>query len=222
MARAGVGRHLVETTLSRAFKRPVTVRHLGLRLATGELELAGLRVGGVTPEAPPFLEIDSVRVRPSVAPWRGNRIVLSRVRLEGMRLRIHAFPSPPLGPGGDDIPKLGGGGGGRGGLGVAIERLVIVGGEFVLDHERVPLDLDLPEFRGRLLGRREGGVAGHISFEPGRLKMGSAPELAARHRDRRDREPRRRRRAGRARCSPRTSTSPTTAASASPGGRRAS
>ena len=171
------GVHLVETTLSRAFKRPVTVQHLGLRLATGELELSGLRVGGVTPEAPPFLEIDSVRVRPSVAPWRGNRIVLSRVRLEGMRLRIHAFPSPPLGPGGDDIPKLGGGGGGRGGLGVAIERLVIVGGEFVLDHERVPLDLDLPEFRGRLLGRREGGVAGHISFEPGRLKMGSAPEL---------------------------------------------
>ena len=54
---------------------------------------------------------------------------------------------------------------------------MIVGGEFVLDHERVPLDLDLPEFRGRLLGRREGGVAGHLSFEPGRLKMGSAPEL---------------------------------------------
>ena len=72
-------------------------------------------MGGDTPDAPPFLEIDSVRVRPSVAPWRGNRIVLSRVRLEGMRLRIHAFPSPPLGPGGDDIPKLGGGGGGAAG-----------------------------------------------------------------------------------------------------------
>ena len=56
---------------------------------------------------------------------------------------------------------------------------MIVGGEFVLDHERVPLDLDLPDFRGRLLGRAEGGVAGHLSFEPGRLKMGSAPELSS-------------------------------------------
>jgi translocation and assembly module TamB len=169
------GAHLIESTLSHRFQRPVTLGALGFRLATGELELTGLRVGGATPDAPPFLEIDSARVRPSVAPWRGNRIVLSRVRLQGMRVRIHAFGSPPLGPGGDDIPKLGGGG--RGGLSVAVERLVIVGGEFVLDHERVPLDLDLPEFRGRLLGRAEGGVAGHLSFEPGRLKMGSAPEL---------------------------------------------
>jgi hypothetical protein len=54
---------------------------------------------------------------------------------------------------------------------------VIVGGEFILNHMRVPLDLDLPDFHGRLSGRPEGGLAGHISFEPGRLKMGTAPEL---------------------------------------------
>ena len=66
---------------------------------------------------------------------------------------------------------------GGGGLQVAIRRLVIVGGEFTLNHERVPLDLDLPDFRGRLEGRPEGGLAGHVSFGPGRLKMGSAPEL---------------------------------------------
>ena len=170
------GAHLIESTLSRHFKRPVSVASLGLRLATGEIELVGLRVGGITPDAPPFLELESARVRPSLAPWRGNRIVLARVRLERPRLRVRAFPSPPLGPGGDDIPKLGGGGRG-GGPAVSIERLVIVGGEFILDHERVPLDLDLPEFRGRLLGRPEGGVAGHLSFEPGRLKVGNAPEL---------------------------------------------
>ena len=52
-----------------------------------------------------------------------------------------------------------------------------MGGEFVLNHERVPLDLDLPDFRGRLEGRPEGGIAGHVSFGPGQLKMGSAPEL---------------------------------------------
>ncbi len=52
-----------------------------------------------------------------------------------------------------------------------------MGGEFVLNHERVPLDLDLPDFRGRLEGRPEGGIAGHVSFGPGQLKVGSAPEL---------------------------------------------
>lgn len=170
------GAHLVESSLSRYFKRAVTVERVGLRLATGELEVLGLRVAGSTPEASPFLEIASVRVRPSLAPLRGNRIVVSRVRLEGPRLRIHAFPAPPLGPGGDDIPALGSSGRGRG-LGIGVERLVVVGGEFVLDHDRVPLELDLPDFRGRLAGRREGGIAGHVAFEPGRLRIGSAPEL---------------------------------------------
>ncbi len=170
------GSRLVEHLLGRYFKRPVRVEAIALRPATGEIELRGLRVGGTTPDAPPFLEVPIVRVRPSFAPLRGNRIVLSRVRVEGLRLRIRAFPSPPLGPGGDDIPKIGGGGRG-GGLQVAIQRLVIVGGEFILNHQRVPLDLDLPDFRGRLEGRLEGGVAGHVSFGPGRLKMGVAPEL---------------------------------------------
>jgi hypothetical protein len=170
------GARFVEHLLGRYFKRPVRVEAIALRPATGEIELRGLRVGGITPDAPPFLEVPIVRVRPSVAPLRGNRIVLARVRVEGLRLRIQAFPSPPLGPGGDDIPKIGGTGRG-GGLQVAIRRLVIVGGEFVLNHERVPLDLDLPDFRGRLEGRPEGGIAGHVSFGPGHLKMGVAPEL---------------------------------------------
>jgi hypothetical protein len=170
------GTRLVEHALAGTFHRPVHVESLRVRLATAELELRGLRVDGPAPEEPPFLEVPLARIRPSFAPLRGDRLVLSRLRLEGLRLRIHAFPAPPLGPGGDDIPKLRGGGG-RGGLQVSIQRLVIVGGEFLLNHERVPLDVDLPDFRGRLAGRPEGGLAGHVSFGPGRLKMGAAPEL---------------------------------------------
>jgi hypothetical protein len=169
------GARLVEHALAGYFQRSVHVAELRLRPGTFELELRGLRVAGPTPDAPPFLEVPLARVRPSLAPLRGDRIVLSRVRIEGLRLRIHAFPDPPLGPGGDDIPKLAGGGG-RGPQ-VAIERLVVVGGAFLLDHARVPLDLDLPDFRGRLSGRPEGGIAGRLSFRPGRLRVGDAPEL---------------------------------------------
>ena len=169
-----IGRPL-DSDLEKILQRPVRVAELRLRPQTLEIELRGLRVGGPTPESPPFLEVPLVRVRPSFAPLRGDRIVLSRVRVEGLRLRIHAFPDPPLGPGGDDIPRLALGGGR--GLQLAIERLVLVGGEFQLDHARVPLDLDLPDFRGRLSGRPEGGLVGRLSFRPGRLRMGDAPEL---------------------------------------------
>ena len=169
------GARLVESTLERRFRRPVRVESLRVRPATLELELRGLRIGGPTPEAPPFLEIAVVRVRPSFAPLRGNHVVLSRVRIEQPRLYVEAYPAPPLGPGGDNIPKLGGGKGGA--LQVHVGRLVVVGGEFVLDHARVPLDLDLPNFQGRLNAGASGGLTGHVSFSTGRLRMGAAPEL---------------------------------------------
>ena len=173
------GARLVEHALGGYFHRTVEVDRLGVQLIPFEIEVTGLRVAGATPDAPAFLEVPRVQVRPSLAPLRGNRLVLSRVKVEGPRLRIRAYPDPPVGPGGDDIPKLGGGGGGGGrrGLSVSIERLVIAGGEFVLNHERVPLDLDLPRFDGRLAGRPEGGVAGHVSFGPGALRFGGGPEL---------------------------------------------
>jgi translocation and assembly module TamB len=169
------GARLVESTLERRFGRPVHVDSLRVRPATLELELRGLHIGGPTPAAPPFLEIAVMRVRPSLAPLRGGHIVLSRVRIEQPRLYVEAYPAPPLGPGGDNIPKLGGGKGGA--VQVHVGRLVVVGGEFVLDHARVPLDLDLPNFQGRLAAGAEGGLTGHVSFSTGRLKMGDAPEL---------------------------------------------
>ena len=172
------GGRLVEHALGGYFHRAVHVEALSFRAFPLEVEVLGLRVDGASPDAPPFLEVPSARVRPSLAPLRGNRLVLSRVRVEGLRLRIHAYRDPPEGPGGDDIPRVGGGRGGGGrGLQVSIERLVIVGGEFILNHARVPLDLDLPKFEGRMAGRPEGGVAGHVSFGPGALRFRDAPPL---------------------------------------------
>jgi hypothetical protein len=171
------GRELAEAALASYFHRPVSIGALGLRLATGELELRGLRVAGPTEQSPAFLEVASVRVRPSLAPLRGNQIVLSRLRLEEPRLRLHFFPAPPAGPGGDDFPKLGGQRRRPSALALRVDRLVIADGAFELEHGRVPLELDLPSFRGRLAGRAQGGVEGHVSFEPGRLRLGGGPEL---------------------------------------------
>jgi hypothetical protein len=111
----------LEHALSRYFQRQVQVRALHLHPRTFEIEIEGLRVAGPDAASPPFLEAPRVRVRPSLAPLRVRRLVLARVRVEGLRVRIRAFPNPPLGPGGDDIPKLGGGVGGRG-LEISVER----------------------------------------------------------------------------------------------------
>jgi autotransporter translocation and assembly factor TamB len=162
-------------SLAGFFHRPVRVGEVRFRLFPLQAEVRDLAIAGFTADAPPFLEVVSAQVTPSLAPLRGRRLVLSRIRIAGLRIRVNAFPDPPNGPGGDDIPKMGGGGGR--GLEVSVSRLVIQGGEFVLNHDRVPLDLDLPEFHGRLGDERGQGLRGHMSFRPGELRFGSAPNL---------------------------------------------
>jgi hypothetical protein len=173
---AGWSRDAIASGLAGFFHRPATVGSVRFHLVPLEAEILDLRVGGYTPEAPPFLEIPRTVVTPSLAALWGRRLVLSRVRAEGLKVRVHAFPDPPEGPGGDDIPSMGNGGGG-GGLDVSVSRVVIQQGEFIVDHARVPLDLELPDFHGRLLARRGGGLEGNVSFGPGKLQFGTAPPL---------------------------------------------
>lgn len=157
--------------LGRFFHRPVTVGEVRYHLAPLEAEVLDLRVAGPTPEAPPFLQVARVRLVPSLQSlWSGRTIVLRQLRLERPVVRIHAYPQ-----GGDDIPKMGGGTGG--GMGFRIQRLVLADGAFVLDHERVPLDLDLPDFDGRLFNQGGRVLEGRLSFAPGRLQFGSLPPL---------------------------------------------
>jgi translocation and assembly module TamB len=155
--------------LSGVFRRPVAVGKVRFHGYPLELEISDLRVGGEGPGASPFLEVPRVLVTPSLAPLRFGRLVLSRVRLESPRIYVHSYPG-----GGDNIPKTGEGGGG--GLEVSIGRIVVQRGELVLEHERVPLDLDLPDFQGRLVARGR-ALRGSLSFGPGTLRFGSAPSL---------------------------------------------
>jgi hypothetical protein len=156
--------------LTSFFHRTSTVGAVRYHLLPPEVEILDLRVGGFTPQAAPFLEIPRVRVNPSLGPLWGGELVLSRVRVERLTARINAFPQ-----GGDDIPKMGGGRGG--GPALRVGRLIIERSEFILNHERIPLDMDLPNFRGRLLSGPGRPLAGRISFGPGRLQFGSAPLL---------------------------------------------
>ena len=58
-----------------------------------------------------------------------------------------------------------------------IGRLLIRGGEVQIDHQRVPLDLDLPGFEGQLRQGAGRALAGHVAFGPGDVRFGSNPPL---------------------------------------------
>jgi len=158
--------------LARVFHRPVSVGGVRYHLVPLQIEVTDLHIGGATAEAAPFLEIPRLAVTPSLAALFDRRVVLTRVVVERPRVRVHAFKQ-----GGDDLPRLTLGGPGRE---VQIRRLIVAGGELELDHQRVPLDLELPDVGGRLNQRRPGVLAGTFSFGPGPARFGSAPPLPLR------------------------------------------
>jgi len=160
----------LEAGIERALGRDVSVDGVRFGLLPIEAEISGLRVAGPTADAAPFLEIERVLITPSLAPRFDGRVVLTRVELLRPLVRINAWSR-----GGDDIPRPGRGAGG--GVEVRLRRLQVVDGALLVNHERVPLHADLPEFEGRLLARRGGAMSGRLSFKPGTLQVGALPEL---------------------------------------------
>ena len=160
----------LERALTAFFHRETTVRAVRWRAWPLEVEVLGISVAGVRPGAPPFLEVPRVVAAPALQPLWQRRLVLSRMRVERPRLRVHAYAE-----GGDDIPSIGGAG--APGLDLRVRRLVIEDGEVELDHRRVPLALDLPDFRGRLSAGAAGALAGNLAFGPGQVRFGDNPPL---------------------------------------------
>ncbi|HEY6549464.1 MAG TPA: hypothetical protein VI589_16220, partial [Vicinamibacteria bacterium] len=161
---------LLETGLRTFFERDVTVGAVQVRWFPLRAEVAGLRVAGKQPKDPPFLEIVRVVAVPSLAQVWGRTLALRELRLESPRVRINAFKA-----GGDDLPPFGRREGSGGDI--RLERLVVQGGEILLDHERVPVEADLPDFQGRLDLRRDRALSGRLTFGPGQLRFGSGPPL---------------------------------------------
>lgn len=163
-------RSSLATRLTRHFGRPCTVGSVALRWAPVQIEIRDLRIGGRTPEALPFLEVPRLVLVPSVRSLWTNVPTLSQARAESPRIHVDAFLA-----GGDNIPRATGR---RGGAALRIRRLVIVGGELHINHQRVPLSLDLPGFEGRLGAGPRGGLEGAVRFGRGRIAFGNAAPLA--------------------------------------------
>jgi translocation and assembly module TamB len=172
LARLGlfISASLLARSLEAFFERKVAVGTVDLHFFPLRAEISGFRVAGATPQDRPFIEVARVVAVPSLQQAVSRRLVLRELRLEGPRVRITAYKE-----GGDDLPPFGRRGGEVGD--VRLERLVIQGGEILLDHERIPVEADLPDFQGRLDVRADRALAGRLTFGPGRLRFGDAPGL---------------------------------------------
>lgn len=162
----------VSSRLASFFGREASVSEVRYRLLPFEIEIRDLRIAGASPAAPPFAHVRRIVIAPALRPLWHRRAILSRLHVQGLVLRINAFPE-----GGDDIPQMRLGRGGS--SGVRIGRLVIEDGEILVNHQRVPLDLDLPAFHGGLSAAGGGGLDGSVSFGPGVLRFGKGPVLPA-------------------------------------------
>jgi hypothetical protein len=164
-------RSLLARGLTAFFDRPTTVERVRYTLWPFAVEVRGIRVAGPTPRDEPFLEVPRLVAVPALRPLWDRRAVFSRLRIERPVLRVRAYKQ-----GGDDIPRLRPKSGGAP-LEVRIGLLVIERGEVVLDHQRVPLHLELPGFRGRLAEGSGRALAGTLAFGPGEVRFGDAEPL---------------------------------------------
>lgn len=160
---------MMASRLETFFGRPVSVGRVEYRLFPLEIEVRDVRVAGATAKAPPFLEVPRLIAVPRLRPLWERRTELAALSVHGAIVRVNAWQD-----GGDDIPQFEPGPAGR--EGVRIGRLRIEGSVIEVNHERVPLDLELPEFNGRLEGAR-GELRGRVWFGPGELRFGDNPPL---------------------------------------------
>jgi translocation and assembly module TamB len=161
---------LLERALTQFFGRASVVGDVRFHAVPLSMEVRGVRVAGPSASSPPFLEIPRIVAEPGLSLlWVGD-VALSRLLVQEPRVRIHAFPK-----GGDDIPRFRRGG--PGGLSARVARLVVERGELLINHERIPVDLDLPAVRGRLNARRRGVLTGSLALGPGEARFGTLPPL---------------------------------------------
>ncbi|HVR70783.1 MAG TPA: translocation/assembly module TamB domain-containing protein [Vicinamibacteria bacterium] len=160
---------VVAARLTSFFGRPVSVGRVEYRFFPLEIEVRDVRVAGAAARAPAFLEVRALVAAPRLRPLWRRRTELRSLSVRGAVVRVNAWRE-----GGDDIPLFAPGEAGRDG--VRIARLVIRESLVEVNHERVPLDLELPDFNGRLEGSG-GDLRGHVSFGPGAVRFGDNAPL---------------------------------------------
>ena len=78
----------LEQALSGFFHRPVTVQSLRYSFTPLQVDVDGIRVGGLKPDDRPFLEVPHALAVPDLARLWERRVVLSRLRVDAPVIRV--------------------------------------------------------------------------------------------------------------------------------------
>ena len=163
----------VESRLAAALHRKVTLGGLSVNLAGRVVELRDLAIPGLPGSKQPSLVAPRVRIALSFRSLFTRRILLRGLEIEKPRMSLQVFPD-----GSTDLPGLEASGG-PSSREVSIGKLVVSKGEFLLNDQKIPLDLDWPNFEASLVADAKNLLKGNISAGPGPMRFGDPFQFPA-------------------------------------------
>ncbi|HQZ17045.1 MAG TPA: hypothetical protein PLD86_09255, partial [Vicinamibacteria bacterium] len=164
----------VERRLAEALHRKVTVGALSVNLPGRMVELRDLVIRGHPGSKQPSFAAPRVRIALSFRSLFTTRILLRGLEIERPRMSLTVFPD-----GSTDLPGMDSSGG-PSSRQVSIEKLVVNKGELLLNDQKIPLDLDWPNFEASLLADAKSLLKGDLSAGPGPMRFGDLPAQDAR------------------------------------------
>ena len=132
---ADLARRVAERRLAEALGREVTIGAVDLDLMPFSVTVENVSIVGPTPDAEPLFSLARGSVEAEPAGLFGRGLALDHVYLVEPRLEIGFDEDGRV-----DLPRLGGGAGGRP-VELRFGTVEIEGGELILDDDRTPIDL---------------------------------------------------------------------------------
>ncbi len=151
---------LLVAQLTEITGRVVSAGPVRLSLMPLSVEVEDLVIPGRNAGEPPLATIARLRIAGEWEGLSGTVLRLSEVVIERPRFDLRIYPD-----GSTNLPDLPESGGGRRQLEVRLDALLVHAGEFSLNDQAIPLDLDAHQVHARLVRARGGKLRGDAIVE---------------------------------------------------------
>lgn len=137
--------------------RPVQIGSIDYGLVPLEVEVRDVVIPGPRSDSPPLARLPYLRLEVSIEGLEPLVLRLRQIDLVEPELLLRFEPD-----GSTNLPQIaGGGGGGKRGIEVQLDRLLVERGVVQIDERRLPLDLSARALWGRLTASGKGGDGGY-------------------------------------------------------------
>ncbi|HVS01949.1 MAG TPA: translocation/assembly module TamB domain-containing protein [Thermoanaerobaculia bacterium] len=140
--------------------RGITVGELRFALFPTWIELRDVAVAGPQPAAPPIVTARRVYLQVEARDLLESVVTVQEVRAEGVEVYLHRFAE-----GGDNFPRPGRRARGSGRFQLDVEGLHVTDSAFVLEEDRLPMELTARGVRASLAGLGDAVLQGKATVE---------------------------------------------------------